>query len=120
MTALSQRVHLFARPELRAQLAAFFTEVLGCAELALPGTTIAAFSFPGGGSASVDFTEDALDAEQAARGTWLELLSDDAAALRAKVLAAGLPQVSYLTGGFYFQSPGGQVWGIPAAPSPTG
>jgi len=32
--------------------------------------------------------------------------------LKKKVLEVGLSQAEYLTGRFYFQAPGGQVWGI--------
>ena len=62
---------------------------------------------------SVEFTEDALDEQQAARGAWLEVKPDDASALKAKLLAAGLSQVHHpLSDRFYFQAPGGQIWGI--------
>jgi hypothetical protein len=74
---------------------------------------ILAFRFPGGGSLSVEFTEDALDEPQARHGAWLEVSVDDPAALKQRVLEAGLPQVKYgPTGRFYFVVPGGQVVGI--------
>jgi hypothetical protein len=43
--------------------------------------------------------------------SYLELKSDDASALRQKIIEAGLPGVEeYSTGDFfYFQAPGGQV-----------
>lgn len=71
-----------------------------------------AFRFPNGASVSVEFTADALDEEHAARGAWLEVQTDDPTTLEGKVRAAGLPLVDYVTGRFYFQAPGGQVWGI--------
>jgi hypothetical protein len=121
MIALVNRAHILARPHVKEQLESCFTTVLGCgapARLDVPGLPepILAFRFAGGGSVSVEFTEDALDEQQARRGAWLEVSVDDPAALKTKVLEAGLPQVKYdPTGRFYFVVPGGQVVGIVAA-----
>jgi hypothetical protein len=107
MIALSNRVHLFARPSSKEQLTEFFTTILGCEVLPTP---VLAFAFSNGASLSVEFTEDALDEQQARRGAWLELKTDDAPALKQKILAAGLPRVEYPGNDyFYFQAPGGQV-----------
>jgi hypothetical protein len=111
MVTLSNRVHFFARPDVREKLTEFFNALLGCDVAAVPGTSILLVRFPNT-NLTVDFTDDAPDEQQARRGAWLELKADDPAALKLKVLAAGLPLVSYPTGRFYFQSPGGQVWGI--------
>lgn len=111
MVTLSNRVHLFARPAVREKLTEFFVTFLGCDATLVPGTSILLVRFPNT-ALTVDFTPDAPDEQQAHRGAWLELKPDDPAALKRKVLAAGLSQVSYPTGRFYFQSPGGQVWGI--------
>ncbi len=112
MIALSNRIHLFAHPDIQEELTTFFTDILGCEVAVLPGTPIVAFRFPTTASVSVEFTADALDEERASRGAWLEVLTDDPLALQRKVLAAGLSQVDYATGRFYFRAPGGQVWGI--------
>jgi hypothetical protein len=120
MIALANRTHILARPSVKEQLTWCFTTVLGCgapAQLDVPGLAepILAFRFPHGGSVSVEFTQDALDEPHARRGAWLELRTDDPAALKKKVLEAGLPQVTYLaTDRFYFVVPGGQVLGIVA------
>ncbi len=125
MIALGNRAHILARPHVKDQLESCFTTVLGCgapARLDAPGLRepILAFRFPSGGSLSVEFTEDALDEQQARRGAWLEVRVDDPAALRKKVLEAGLPQVKYsATDRFYFVVPGGQVLGIVAAGQAT-
>jgi hypothetical protein len=124
MIALLNRAHILARPHIKEQLESCFTTVLGCgapARLDVPGLSepILAFRFPGGGSLSVEFTEDALDEQHARRGAWLEVSVDDPAALKKNVLEAGLPQVKYsATGRFYFVVPGGQVLGIAAARAP--
>jgi len=112
MIALSNRAHLFAHPDTEGDLTTFFTDIFGCVATAVPETSIVAFRFPNGASVTVDFTADALDEEQAARGAWLEVQTDDPPALEGKVRAAGLPRVDYATGRFYFRAPGGQVWGI--------
>jgi hypothetical protein len=58
----------------------------------------------------VEFTEDALDDQQAQRRAWLELRTDDAAELQQKVQAFGLGRVVHpYTPFFYIQAPGGQV-----------
>ncbi len=111
MIALSNRVHFFARPNVREQLTAFFTGLLECEATPVPGTSILLVRFPNT-NLTVDFADDAPDEQQARRGAWLELKPENPAALKQKVLAAGLPQVNYPTGRFYFESPGGQVWGI--------
>ncbi len=112
MIALNNRVHLFARPDVKDELTAFFTAILECEAAEIPGTPIMVFQFPTTASLTVDFTADALDVEQASRGAWLEVRTDDPEALQRKVLAAGLSRVDYPTVRFYFQAPGGQVWGI--------
>lgn len=112
MISLSNRVHTYARPEIKEALTKFFTGILEAEVVPIPGSSILAFRFPDNSSYSVEFTEDALDEQQARRGAWLEVITDDPEALKKKVLEASLPQVEYLTGRFYFQAPGGQVWGI--------
>lgn len=115
---LGNRAHCYARPIHRDALIRCFVDVLGCSgpmTLPAPGRpdAILAFGFPGGGSISIDLTDDALDPDQARRGAWLELRTPDATGLRQRVLAAGFEQVHYAaTNGFYFAAPGGQVFGI--------
>jgi len=110
MIALSNRVHTYARPNSKEKLIECFTEILGCEILSTP---VLAFAFSNGASLSVEFTEDALDEKQARRGAWLELKTDDALALKEKVLAAGLLRVEFSGNDyFYFQAPGGQVFRI--------
>ncbi len=112
-TALPNRVHIFAHPDTKDRLTAFFRDILGCEVIAVPGTPIVAFRFSNNGSLSIEFTEAALNQQQALHSAWLEVRSDDTAALQQKVLDAGLLQVKYpLTDRFYFQAPGGQVFGI--------
>lgn len=119
--AFSDRAHIFARPHVKEKLTWCFSTVLGCgapATLNAPGLSepILAFRFPSGGSLSVEFTEDALDEQNARRGAWLEIRSNDPAALKKNILEAGLSQVHYpATNTFYFIVPGGQVLGIVSA-----
>lgn len=117
MTALSNRVHFFAHPSVREELDNFFTEILGlpaaiCID-AGGGIPILIYQFANGASLSVEITEEALSAEDARHGAWLELVAEDAPGLMNKVLVAGLPQLEYLgSDHFYFQAPGGQVMRI--------
>jgi hypothetical protein len=69
------------------------------------------FAFSNGASLSVEFTPDALSDQQAQRGAWLELRTDDALGLQQKVQAFGLKRVVHpYTPFFYIQAPGGQVF----------
>ena len=72
-----------------------------------------AVAFSNGASLSVEFTEDALSDQQAQRGAWLELSTDDAVRLQQKVQAFGLKRIVHpSTPFFYIQAPGGQVFRI--------
>ena len=74
MIALSNRVHIFARPEVEDKLIEFFADILGCEVLVsgdAPGLTTPAraFAFANGASLSVEFTDDVLDEQQGPEGT---------------------------------------------------
>ena len=118
MIALSNSIHLYARPDTKEQLLEFFTSILGLEAVESSDAVgspepIYAFQFSNGAGLSVEFTENALDDQQAQRGAWLELRTDDAVGLQQKVLAAGLPRVVHpYTPFFYCQAPGGQVFRI--------
>ena len=118
MIALSNSIHLYARPDTKEQLLEFFTSLLGLQVVESSDAVgspepIYAFAFSNGAWLSVEFTDDALDEQQAQRGAWLELRTDDAAGLQQKVLAAGLTRVVHpYTPFFYIQAPGGQVFRI--------
>ena len=123
--AFGNRAHIFASPKVKEKLIWCFSDVLGCGppmSLNVPGLAepILAFRFPGGGSFSVEFTDDALDEQRARRGAWLEIWSHDPAALKRKILDAGLSQVTYpATNTFYFVAPGGQVLGVVSGRNPS-
>jgi hypothetical protein len=116
--ALGNRAHFTARPAFKEELIRCFATVLQCgapATFAAPGIAepIVAFRFPGGGSISIEFTDDALDEHDARRGAWLEIQTDDPVGLEKQILDAGLEKVEYTaTTTFYFAAPGGQVFGV--------
>jgi len=118
MIALSNSIHLYARPDTKEKFLEFFTSMLGLQaveSLDAVGSPepIYTFTFSNGAGLSVEFTEDALSDQQALRGAWLELKTDDALVLQQKVLAAGLSRVVHpYTPFFYIQAPGGQVFRI--------
>ena len=118
MIALSNSIHLYARPDTKEQLLEFFTSMLGLQAVESSNAVgspepIYAFAFSNGASLSVEFTEDALSDQLAQRGAWLELRTDDAVGLQQKVQAFGLPRVVHpYTPFFYIQAPGGQVFRI--------
>ncbi len=118
MLTLSNRAHTFARPESKTELIKFFTEVLGCTgpvSLNLPGLAepVLAFTFPDGGSISIEFTPAALSEEEESRGTWLEIAVGNPEALQRRVESAGISRIDYHGSRFfYFRAPGGQVFRI--------
>jgi hypothetical protein len=67
---------------------------------------------PGGGNISIEFVDDAADADQPRLATWLELRTADPAALMQRVLNAGLHEVTHPGHPYYFMAPGGQVFTI--------
>lgn len=118
MIALSNSIHLYARPDTKEKFLEFFTSILGLEAVVSSNAVgspepIYAFKFSNGASLSVEFAEDALDDQHAQRGAWLELRVDDAVELQQKVQAFGLPRVVHPhTPFFYTQAPGGQVFRI--------
>ncbi len=118
MIALSNSIHLYARPDTKEKFLEFFTTILGLEAVESSDALgspepIYAFTFSNGASLSVEFTEDALSDQQAQRGAWLELRTNDAVGLQQKVQAFGLKRVVHpYTPFFYVQAPGGQVFRI--------
>ena len=114
--ALGSNVHIFARPHRRGELAQCFEAVLGSPVRAVefPGIDqpMLIVSFPGGGHLSIEFTDDAPDDEQPRLGAWLELRTDDPAAVLQAALEAGLTEVKHPGHPYYFMIPGGQVFTI--------
>src|SRR6266700_569028 len=118
MISLSNSIYIYARPHTKEKFLEFFTIILGLEAVESSDAVgspvpIYAFKFTNGASLSVEYTEDALDDQQAQRGAWLELRTEDALGLQKKVLAAGLSRVVHpFTPFFYIQAPGGQVFRI--------
>ena len=119
MIELSSTIHMYVRPDTKEKFLAFFTSVLGLEARAVPPYVkgspepMYSFAFSNGMVLSVEFTEDALNDQQAQRGAWLELKTDDAAGLQQKAQAFGLKRVIHpYTPFFYIQAPGGQVFRI--------
>src|ERR1700730_16424599 len=118
MIALSNSIHLYARPGTKEKFLEFFTSILGLEAVESSDAVgspepIYAFKFSNGASLSVEFTEDALSDQQAQRGAWLELRTNDAVGLQQEVQAFGLKRVVHpYAPFFYVQAPGGQVFRI--------
>ena len=112
MITLKNRVHMFTHPKNKEQLIECFTTLLGGTMQVIPSSLV--FKFVDGSAISVAFSEDvedALDEQQARRGAWLELETDEPLVLKEKVLEAGYHHFDY-GDFFYFQIPGGQVMRI--------
>ncbi|HEY0753491.1 MAG TPA: VOC family protein [Ktedonobacteraceae bacterium] len=118
MITLTHTIHIYVRPDAKEQFLEFFTNILGLNAIVSPHAVgspepIYALPFANGASLSVEFTTEALSDQQALRGAWLYLRTDDAAGLQEKALAFGLKRVVHpYTSSFYIQAPGGQVFRI--------
>jgi hypothetical protein len=117
MTALGNNAHIFARPHRRQELAWCFGTVLGCGPVEsvdFPGMAepMLVVRFPGGGSLSIEFVEEAPDDDAPRLGAWLELRAENPEALMRAALDAGLTQVKHPGHPHYFMAPGGQVFTI--------
>jgi hypothetical protein len=118
--ALSNTIHFYARLDAKHRLLGFFTDVLGLQvrPVTLPYVKgspepMYAVEFSNGARMSVEFTADALSDQQAERGAWFELRTQDAEQLQQKALAFGLKRIVHTyTPFFYIQAPGGQVFRI--------
>ena len=113
-------MHIFAQPQRREALRRLFETVLQCGPVATVAHPEMAelmliVRFPGGGNLSIEFVDDAPDADQPRPGTWLELRANDPAALMRTLLDAGHPQVNHPGHPHYFMAPDVQVFTIVSA-----
>jgi hypothetical protein len=115
--ALGNNAHLFARPSRRQELAWCFEVALGCGPVrtvqhpAMPEPMLVV-DFPSGGHLSIEFVEEAPDADRPRLGAWLELRATDPAAVMRAAVAAGLTEVKHPGHPYYVMAPGGQVFTI--------
>ncbi len=114
LSGLGARVHIFARPENREELAALFRDVLGCKVverdfgLAHP---IVFVGFADGSGFSVEFSEDVQAGAPCA--TWIEFRAHDAETVRQALRSAGVTEFRHPGSPHaYFTAPGGQVFRI--------
>ena len=109
MTDLSARVRIFVRPSARDHLTRFFAEYFRLLPVS-DDATVLEWRFRNGASLSAEFTDEALEDEQASWGAWLEIVTRDARGIFERIRDAGLPVViGPDQGWFCVQAPGGQV-----------
>lgn len=98
---------------LRTQSRAFYGEVLGCRMLASPRTDLDLWEFEGGFILGLFFVpeDQVLSEVQHERATWLEIQVAELAAVKARLLGFGVPEVVYEDRTrFYFRAPGGCIF----------
>ncbi|HME73483.1 MAG TPA: VOC family protein [Myxococcota bacterium] len=98
---------------LRTESRAFYGEVLGCRMLASPRPDLDLWEFEGGFILGLFFVppDEVLSDAQHERATWLEIQVTEPAAVKARLLAFGAPEVAYEDRTrFYFRAPGGCVF----------
>jgi catechol 2,3-dioxygenase-like lactoylglutathione lyase family enzyme len=98
----------------QARIRTFYKEVLGC-ELTKQTPDADFIRFEGNFFLAVLYQDQALAAEEARSSIWLELRSDDPAALSARIMEFGVHRID-IPGAehLYFQAPGGQVFRVVA------
>jgi hypothetical protein len=98
-----------ARSSDRERIRAFYHDLLG---FPLRQTGRADFfKFGDSQSIGVIYDDTALSDQDLLKSIWLELETDDPAALKQKILKFGIAQIPYWDKEhFYFQAPGGQVF----------
>jgi catechol 2,3-dioxygenase-like lactoylglutathione lyase family enzyme len=105
---------IVSRPADQARIRAFYRDVLGC-ELTKQTPDVDIIRFEGNFFLTVLYRDQVLGAEGARSSIWLEVRSDDPAALNARIMKFGVhrienPDADHL----YFQAPGGQVFRVVA------
>jgi catechol 2,3-dioxygenase-like lactoylglutathione lyase family enzyme len=103
---------IVARRADQARIRAFYKDVLGC-ELTKQTLDADFIRFEGNFFLAVLYQDLALGAEDARSSIWLELHSDDPAALGARIIEFGVHRIE-MPGAehLYFQAPGGQVFRV--------
>lgn len=116
MTTVSIGNHskIVSRKSDQARIRTFYTEVLGC-ELRKQTPEVDYIRFEQGFFLAVLYQDRALAEEEARASIWLELRTDDPAALNERILRFGVDRIE-IPGAehLYFQAPGGQVFRVVA------
>jgi hypothetical protein len=98
---------------LRTESRAFYSGVLGCRVLPSPRPDLDLWEFKEGFVLGLFFVspDEVLSDAQHERATWLEIQVTDPSAVKARLLAFGVPEVVYEDRTrFYFRAPGGCVF----------
>jgi len=108
--SLGNHSKIVARHADQEQIRAFYRDVLGCV-LTKESKHVDYIRFREGFFLAVLYQDSAVSTEEAEKAIWLELRSDDPAAMRKQILEFGVRELE-VPGGehLYFQSPGGQVF----------
>lgn len=101
---------IIARHSDQERIRAFYRDVLGCV-LTKESTEVDYFKFAGDFFMAVLYQDAVSSPEQLRQSIWLELRSDEPAALRKKIVDFGVTRID-IPGAdhLYFQGPGGQVF----------
>lgn len=104
-----------ARPVDRERIRRFYQDVLGCA-ITKRSNEADLFMLGGDFFIAAIYDERVLPEEEQVKAIWLELRSDDPAALSAKIRAFGVTELdTWERDRLYFQAPGGQVFRVVGA-----
>jgi len=106
---LHTRVQILVQPDQRVALRQFFSEALGLLPVS-DEDDILVWRFTNGGALCAQFSLDALDHKLAARGAWLEVVSDERVHVEERIRSTGA-RVFYVgkSERTHFELPGGQV-----------
>jgi catechol 2,3-dioxygenase-like lactoylglutathione lyase family enzyme len=113
MTQIGNHIKMTLPVRLRGRAREFYRDVLGCHTLESPLPELDLYEFDGGFVVGLFFAPDSEVIPEAdyLRATWLELKVAEPAALKSRLQAFGVTEVSYPDPTrFFFQAPGGQVF----------
>jgi len=106
---------LTVRPDARAQIRAFYRDVLGCPQTK-ESDRIDIFKIGPSFFLGVVYDASALSDQDHMKSIWLDLRTTHPEELKQRVLKFGIREIEYFDKKhFYFQAPGGQVWRIVGA-----
>jgi len=115
MVRIGNHLKIIVAQSLRPKTREFYADLLGCRVLDSPRPDLDLYEFEDGFVLGLFFgpESDALSPNDYLKATWMELKTEDPAALKSRLLAFGVKQVDFPDETrFFFQAPDGQVFRV--------
>lgn len=116
ITRIGNHLKMHLPHSVRERVSRFYVDLLGCRKLSDPPyPNVDLFEFDGGFVLGLFFSDEkeTLSEREQVKATWMEIKTDDPAALKEKLIGFGVREVEFEDKSrFYFQAPGGPVFRI--------